>query len=232
MLYIAFTLGFFGSLHCLGMCGPLAIAFSNKSGYSRFRNLLNGIQYNLGRVLTYGLLGVLFGLLGSFLFLADLQKTLSVVLGVLLILSFLFSINIDHQLQSLKFIKGFYNRVQKLLSQMMNRTQKIPSFFLGIANGFLPCGLVYLALAGSLSTGHIWSGFSFMVFFGMGTIPMLLGLSSGTQLISQRLRTKINSIIPYVSLAFGIFLIYRGIVVDIPTELNFWEALKNPIMCH
>lgn len=232
MLYIAFTLGFFGSLHCLGMCGPLALAFSNRPGQSKRQNFFSGLAYNFGRITTYGFIGILFGLIGSFIFFADFQKYLSIGMGVLLVLSFLFSINIDHKIQRMPFFAEKYQQVHALLSGMMKKSQDVGSFLLGMANGLLPCGLVYLALAGSLATGNIYSGFSFMVFFGLGTIPMLLTLTTGSQLVSGSWRSQYKKIIPWVSLAFGVFLIYRGVAVEIPTELNFWEALKNPIMCH
>ena len=115
---------------------------------------------------------------------------------------------------------------------MIKEVQSYPPFILGMVNGLLPCGLVYLALAGALTTGNIYSGGLFMFFFGLGTIPMLFGLVLGNQMISGSKRKTLTKVIPYVSLAFGVFLCYRGIVVDMPMELDFFEAMKNPVMCH
>lgn len=232
MIYIAFTIGLFGSLHCIGMCGPLAIAFSQGKQNNAWSQFGAGLSYNLGRTLTYAGLGLLFGILGSFLLMIDLQKTLSIVLGVLLVIAFLFSIDIDQKINNNFLMGRIYARIRTLLSSMMQNTKKYPPFILGMANGLLPCGLVYLALAGSISTGNLIQGMLFMTFFGLGTLPALITLSMGSHLVSLRLRRGFRKVLPFVSLAFGLFLIYRGIVVDMPEELNFWEAWRNPVMCH
>lgn len=232
MWWVALTLGFFGSLHCLGMCGPLALAFCDRQGQNTTQQLVTGISYNLGRTITYGLMGLVFGLLGSFLFMADMQKVLSIVLGVLLILFFLFSIDLDKKISSTGIFSKFYQYLQSNLSTLLKKSNGYNPLYLGMLNGFLPCGLVYLALTGALSTGHLISGMSFMFYFGLGTTPMLLSLTMGQHWLKPKLRHRIRRIIPYVTLAFGIFLLYRGLAVDIPKELDFWQAMRNPIMCH
>jgi len=232
MWYVAFTLGLFGSLHCVGMCGPLAIAFCNREGNSSSQNIQSALSYNLGRTATYTLLGLLFGTVGSFIVFADMQKGLSIVLGVLLVLSFLLSIDIDKSINTNSLVKRFYFTVRSKLSAMMQRSQDYHPFSLGMANGLLPCGLVYLALAGALATGSTGGGMIFMALFGLGTLPMLFALTTGVGLFPPTLRAKFRTILPYVTLCFGLFLIYRGVVVDMPTELNFWDALRNPVLCH
>ncbi len=169
MWYVAFTLGLFGSLHCVGMCGPLAIAFCNREGNSKWQLLASSLGYNLGRTVTYSILGLLFGLLGSFLFIADIQKGLSIFLGVLLIFSFLMSVDIDAKINSIPFVKRLYDRLRVAISNLYNRTKQFPPFILGLANGLLPCGLVYLALTGALATGNVVEGMLFMALFGLGS---------------------------------------------------------------
>lgn len=232
MWYVAFTLGLFGSLHCVGMCGPLAIAFSNKESNTKFQNVLSALSYNMGRTVTYTLLGLIFGTLGSFLFVADLQKTISIILGILLIISFLFTIDIDHTISNHKLLFRYYAKVKSLISKMMQKSQEYHPFQLGMANGLLPCGLVYLALAGALATGTIIGGMGFMFLFGIGTLPMLFALTTGIGLFPLSVRTTFRKVLPYVTLAFGCFLVYRGVMVDMPVQLDFWEALRNPVMCH
>lgn len=232
MIWIAFTLGLFGSLHCVGMCGPLAIAFCDKEGDSALQRLNSGLSYNLGRTFTYSVLGLFFGLLGSFIVIVDFQKTLSVVLGGLLVFSFLMSYDIDQKVNRLPAIKKFYDRIRDGISKMYSKAKQYHPFTLGIANGLLPCGLVYLALAGAIASGTLFTGMLFMTFFGLGTIPMMLALVFGIKLLTPSMRFKFRRVLPYVTLCFGLFLIYRGIVVGMPQELNFWEMLKNPVMCH
>ena len=232
MWYVAFTLGLFGSLHCVGMCGPLAIAFCNRDGEGRMQLLASSLGYNMGRTITYAILGLLFGLFGSFLFIADIQKVLSIFLGGLLIFSFIMSIDIDAKINGVPMIKRLYDRLRVAISNLYNHTKKYPPIVLGLANGLLPCGLVYLALTGALATGDVLDGMLFMILFGLGTIPMLLSLVLGVNFVSPIMRSKFRRVLPYVTLGFGVFLVYRGIVIDMPVGMNFWEALKNPIMCH
>lgn len=232
MWYIAFTLGLFGSLHCVGMCGPLAIAFCGAEHDSISSKLMSGLGYNLGRTITYAVLGLVFGLLGSFLFVADIQKALSIFLGGILVVSFLMSIDIDAKINAVPFVKNIYNKLRVAIGNLYQQSKKYPPIVLGMANGLLPCGLVYLALTGALATGDLLQGLIFMTLFGLGTIPMLLGLVLGFNFMNVSIRSKFRKILPYVTLFFGLFLIYRGIVIDMPAEMNFWEALKNPIMCH
>lgn len=232
MWYIAFTLGLFGSLHCLGMCGPLAIAFTNREGQSKMDNLYASLSYNLGRTLTYAFIGLFFGLIGSFVQIADLQKGLSIILGVLLVVFFLFSIDIDKSINGQSAVKKYYFYIRNLISSMMAKSNEYHSFQLGLVNGLLPCGLVYLALAGALATGSVLGGVSFMFLFGLGTIPMLFALTMGFGFFSMGLRKRFRHVLPYVTLIFGVFLIYRGFAVDLPASLSFWEAINSPVMCH
>ena len=232
MTYIAFTLGLFGSLHCVGMCGPLAIAFSNKADNTQSQNVSSALYYNLGRTATYSVLGLVFGILGSFLFVADLQKVVSILLGLLLIVSFLFNIDIDRSINQNSLVKKYYFSIKKYIAEIMNKSQAYHPFQLGLANGLLPCGLVYLALAGALSTGNILGGAGFMALFGLGTLPMLFALTTGFGLFPSHFRLHFRKILPYVTLCFGVFLVYRGLVVGMPMELDFWEAMRNPVMCH
>lgn len=232
MWYVAFTLGLMGSLHCIGMCGPLAIAFCNREHYTPTQHLRSSVLYNLGRTATYAVLGLLFGSLSSVLFLADLQQYISILLGVFLIITFFCSVNIDKFINSTSIIHRYHNAIKNMISAMMLKSQSYNSFQLGMANGLLPCGLVYLALAGALSSGSTSEGVIFMTLFGLGTVPTLFALTNGTALIPIALRHRLKNIIPITTLFFGIFLIYRGISVDLPQSINFWEALKNPIMCH
>lgn len=232
MWYIAFTIGLFGSLHCIGMCGPLAVAFGTREGNTSGQNLLTSLYYNLGRTVTYSLFGLIFGLLGSFILMVDLQKTLSILLGILLIITFLFSIDLDKSISQHSIMGKVYGKVRNFISSVMVRSQEYHPFQLGMANGLLPCGLVYLALAGALASGSLLGGMLFMFLFGLGTIPMLFLVASGYSMINLKLKKRFRTILPYVTLCFGLFLVYRGVVVDMPSELNFWEALKNPVMCH
>lgn len=232
MLGIAFSLGFFGSLHCVGMCGPLALMGCQSRANNSMSSTYNALFYNLGRVTTYGFLGVIFGLIGQYLLVSNFQKILAISLGLAMMVSFFFSVNVDSIINKSFIGKSISQYVQKLFSFYFQHAKQYAPFILGILNGLLPCGLVYLALAGSLTTESIWESAVFMIIFGLGTTPAMIGLVSGFTKLSIHKQHIFKKYLPLVTLCFGLFLIYRGIFIDIPMELNFWEALKHPIMCH
>ena len=229
MIWIALSLGFLGSLHCVGMCGPLAIMACKNETSS---DIQSAFKYNFGRVSTYILLGVFFGFVGKLLWMASLQKAVAIVSGIILIFLFFRSMNIDEVIWKSKFGGWLYRKVQSLIQKFLSSEIRHSVFLFGMLNGLIPCGLVYLALAGALASEGVFQAGVFMLFFGMGTLPAMIGTVTGYQLMTINWKKRFNKILPTVSLCFGFFLIYRGLFIDVPLELNFWEALKNPIMCH
>ena len=122
--------------------------------------------------------------------------------------------------------------VGKLLLRYTNRIKSKSPFTIGLINGLLPCGLVYLALAGALISENIVQSSLFMMFFGLGTIPAMAGFLKGFHFLPFSIKRYFNKALPIVTLCFGGFMIYRGLVIEMPMELSFFEAIKNPIMCH
>lgn len=232
MFGVALSLGLVGSLHCVGMCGPLALAFCARDEGSLWTRLYTASTYNLGRTLTYALLGGLFGYLGEMSLLVDMQKGLSILLGAVLVISFLLSIDIEQALYRLQPLQKFYKLVRSGISAFIKRSAQHPPILLGLLNGLLPCGLVYVALAGALASAHTWAGMIFMFCFGLGTIPMMLAVVLGYDYIPRRAKATLTKALPLATLGLGLFLIYRGVAIDRPIELDFWYAVKHPIMCH
>lgn len=231
MWYIAFTLGLFGSLHCIGMCGPLAIAFTNKTHSSKVGELYTALSYNFGKTLTYIAIGLLFGIVGSLITINNLQSIFSIILGSILVISFLFSIDIERSINKSNLLDKYYNKVRQLLTNMMAKAKHYPTFLLGMANGLLPCGLVYLAIAGSLSTGSLLGGALFMLFFGIGTMPAMIALIIGSKSVPFIWRKNFKSVLSYITLLFGGFLIYRGFMVETPMTMDFWTLMIGGKVC-
>lgn len=231
MIGIALSLGFFGSLHCIGMCGPLAlIACKTEASPSTSNNSI--FLYQIGKIITYMILGLLFGLLGEFLFLTNIQKIISISGGVLLIGLVLLSLNIDTLLQKSNVGNKISSIVGKLLLKYTNRAQTKSAFTIGMINGLLPCGLVYLALAGAVLCTNALESSLFMLSFGLGTIPAMTGFLKGFNRLPFNVKRYFNKALPVVTFCFGLFMIYRGVVIDMPMELSFFEAINNPVMCH
>ena len=215
ILISAFVLGIMGSFHCAGMCGPIAIALP-LHGNSVGGKIFGGSLYNLGRTITYGIMGMLFGLLGQGVAMIGFQQKISVIMGSLMIISVLFPALFKNQYS---MNKSWFSLVSKLKSSIgrMFSIRSYPSlFFIGMLNGLLPCGLVYMAIAGAIGTGSVSMGTLYMILFGLGTIPMLLGISLAGNLLSLTVRKRINKLIPLMVVVVGIFFILRGLSLGIP----------------
>lgn len=228
-LWTAFTIGLFGSLHCVGMCGPVALAVGGKE---RGQVVINGLLYNLGRTLTYTLLGGVIGLLGKGLFLAGFQKYLSIGIGVALLAIALFSINVETKILK---ITAFHQLVFKLKSgigKWIRHQSRVGTFAVGVMNGLLPCGLVYMAVVGALSTAGWLSGMAYMALFGLGTIPLMLLTVWMGNVAGVRFRNLIRQAYPVFLVFFGLLFLFRGLNFNVPGDFFFWEEMKNIPMCH
>jgi sulfite exporter TauE/SafE len=216
-LWTAFLIGFIGSFHCVGMCGPIALSLPYKD-VTKWRTVINTLVYNLGRVVTYSFIGLLFGFFGKGIALAGLQQWFSVGFGILLLFAAFSVFNFEKQLVSIPFLDLIFKKVRQYLSQLLIRknTKAQTLFSVGILNGFLPCGLVYLAVVGAVGTGSILGGSLYMTLFGVGTIPLMLTVSLLGNLISLKIRKRIQKIIPIMLFTFAVLFILRGLNLDIP----------------
>lgn len=214
------------------MCGPLALAVQKAKGHRSWTTFGSSMLYNSGRTMGYVILGLIFGVIGSIAAFSGAQSALSILLGVIMVFGFLFSINPDNLIAKSTFLKQVYGKVTNALGSILKKSKQVPVFYLGLINGFLPCGLVYLAIAGAISLGNIYGSMGFMLFFGLGTFPGMVGIVVAFETVSQRWRLSLTKLYPYISLALGVYLIYRGWMSKLPLELNFFEAIKNPILCH
>jgi len=229
----ALILGLMGSFHCVGMCGPIAIALplNNSTWLTR---ISGSLMYNSGRTLTYAFMGVIFGLIGMGLKMSGLQQWVSILMGIIMILSVL----VPALFEKSRFYENTVNRFTQFLKGHFHRLFMIRSyaslFLLGILNGFLPCGLVYIAIAGALATADTVRGTLFMVLFGLGTIPMLFVLNIAGNILSTRFRAAVRKIIPVFIVIIGILFILRGMNLGIkyisPQDSKLQP--KTERMCH
>ena len=209
--WTAFILGLVSSAHCAGMCGPLALAMPG-AGTSGPRFWAGRLGYNLGRILTYTALGVVFGLVGRTLFLAGLQRWLSVGLGAALLAGLL----ISRRLAWWRPLTALLERFQPNMSLLLRRRSFGSLVALGLLNGLLPCGLVYVACAGAAATSGILAGARYMAAFGAGTAPVMLAIGLGGRLVPLAWRLKPRQGIPISVCLLGLLLILRGMSLGIP----------------
>lgn len=214
-VWTGFIVGFVGSLHCVGMCGPIALALP-VFGESKLSVFFGRLLYNIGRVVTYSILGALFGLFGSRLVLFGLQQDVSIVIGVLILLYVLIPRKIKTRITEFKFysslVKFLKSNFAKLISKRTNKSM----FTIGLLNGLLPCGFVYVGIAGAVSTSSWLEGTLYMALFGLGTTPIMLATAMLGKVINFNLRSKINKLIPAFAAILALLFILRGLNLGIP----------------
>lgn len=234
MFWSAFLIGIFGSFHCIGMCGPIALALPSqkKQGLSM---ITGRILYNLGRAVTYAFIGLIFGLLGQGLSLAGFQQSVSIVAGVLILLMVLVPARYTQKLYLLKPAYGFTNFLKKKFGLLLKKSGLASTFLIGILNGFLPCGLVYIAVAGAIAAGTFLNGALYMFVFGLGTLPVMLAVSVAGNFIGLGIRKKINKVIPAFMVVLAFLFILRGMNLGIPyisPQLPQTENIDKTVKCH
>lgn len=213
ILITALLIGLMGSFHCAGMCGPIAISLPLR-GENIFQKVFGGVLYNFGRTITYGLMGAIFGLIGQGFQMLGFQRWISIFMGVLMIMSVLFPAW-TRKIESAQYL-SFTVSLRKAIQKIFTSRSYGGLFIIGLLNGLLPCGLVYMAVAGAIGTGDALYGTLYMILFGLGTIPMMLFLIILGNIISGTVRNKINKVIPYLVVVVGIVFILRGLTLGIP----------------
>lgn len=233
MLYSALLFGLISSLHCIGMCGPIAMMLPvNKSNPAE--KVIQILIYHIGRLTAYASLGLIFGLLGRGFYMAGIQQQLSIAVGILMIVIVVVP---EREFMKYNFSKPVYRLLSKIKSNLGNQfKRKSPDAFftIGLLNGFLPCGLVYAALFGAIAMQNLTLSVTYMILYGIGTIPMMSAVVYLSNLLSIPVRNKLQKIIPIVVIFIGIMFIFRGLGLDIaylsPSDTNLF--VKANASCH
>jgi sulfite exporter TauE/SafE len=215
MLYAAFILGLISSLHCVGMCGPIAIMLPVARNNPE-KKALQILTYHAGRLFSYSGIGLIFGLIGRGFYLAGIQQQLSLFAGIAIIMMVVFP---AHVLAKYNFSRPLYRLISLLkgtLGKQFAKSSFQSMFSIGILNGLLPCGMVYAAVFGALAMPQLSLSVAFMILFGLGTVPLMSAVVYLQQILTLPLRNKIQKIIPYAVTCIGILFILRGLGLDIP----------------
>jgi uncharacterized protein len=215
MIYSAIILGLISSLHCIGMCGPIAMMLPVDQNNPAKKGI-QIITYHLGRVTAYSFLGLLFGILGRGLFLAGFQQNFSIVIGILMVIVVVVPEKVFAQYNFSKPVFRLIAKVKSSLGKQFKKKSYGSLFTIGLLNGFLPCGLVYVALFGAMAMQEVTKSIAYMAFYGLGTIPMMSAVVYASSLITLPFRNKIQKIIPIVAVGIGTLFILRGLGLGIP----------------
>jgi uncharacterized protein len=210
MWWVSLSLGLLSSLHCLGMCGPIALAIPVRSS-NYYVRLFAILLYNFGRVSVYVLFGVIAGLFGKVFSFSGYQQGLSITMGCVILLVLFFP-RMTNSFGSKKLSEWIRNA----FSPLVNKKTYSSYWLLGMLNGFLPCGMVYIAVAGAVATGNVSDALAFMLFFGLGTMPMMVFLMHLKDLFSVNVRSQLRRLVPFIAGAMAVLFILRGLDLGIP----------------
>lgn len=208
-----FSIGVIGNIHCIAMCGPLALSLPIHQ-YNNAKKIIAITYYNFGRAISYTMLGIVFGLIGNSFSLFGLQQALSIVAGIVLLL-----LTFSNFFASKKifFIEKFKSLVQQKLATALQQNNSTFSYlFVGFLNGLLPCGLVYIAITTALAMGNVYYSMLVMFAFGIGTFPLMISLLLLGNNISFALRNKFKKVAPVLVSVLACLLILRGLNLGIP----------------
>lgn len=225
----ALMLGLLGSLHCLGMCGPLALALPGQDA-AKGRFVAGRLLYHSGRVATYSAMGVLSGLLGTAVRMAGWQQGLSIAVGVLLLLTLLIGWRRSLAWRWVGRLQAPWVRLKTALAARMRHASMRSLFTIGLLNGLLPCGLVYVALGAAATTGSVPKGVLYMAVFGLGTFPMMLAASLCAPWVQATFRVRLQRAIPLAVVTLAVLFILRGMSLGIP-YLSPDLSAENPACC-
>ena len=218
-MWLAFLTGLFGSMHCVGMCGAIALSLPARTFGGNF-------LYNFGRIITYTLLGGIFGSFGKGLDLLGLQQILSVFLGGLIILGVFLP-----QFTQISLLNRIFFRLKQNFMPFFKKKSAWAILMIGLLNGLLPCALVYLAIIGSVVQAEAIEGAMYMFFFGLGTLPMMQLLAIYKNLLGANWRRRIFRMMPIFAFVLGLLLVFRGLNLGIPYISPYIEPAAGVVEC-
>ena len=233
MIYTAFIFGLISSLHCIGMCGPIAMMLPVERN-NPTKKMAQIILYHLGRITSYTVLGLLFGLLGRGLYLAGIQQRISIVLGVLMIVIALVPEKVFARYNFSKPVYKIISKVKTSLGSQFKRKTPDALFTIGLLNGLLPCGLIYAALFGAIAMQNVAMSGLYMALYGLGTIPLMSAVVYVSHFLSLPFRNKFKKLVPLVTVVIGMLFVMRGLGLNIaylsPATINLFVQAKAT--CH
>ena len=233
MLLTAFLFGLISSFHCIGMCGPIAMMLPVDRTNS-VKKVTQIITYHFGRLTAYGTIGFVFGLLGKGFFLAGIQQKLSIFIGIAMIVVILVPEKVFARYNFSRPVFRLISKIKTTLGSQFKKKSYTSLFTIGLLNGFLPCGMVYVALFGAIAMQSANLGVLYMILFGLGTVPMMSSVVYFNSFLTIPIRNKIQKVIPYVAVVIGVLFILRGLGLGIPyvSPSNMSLFVQENPNCH
>lgn len=233
MVLTALIFGLLGSFHCVGMCGPIAflLPVDHKNPVKKAGQIF---LYHLGRIAAYSVIGLLFGVLGKSLNLFGMQQQLSIAIGIFMLVVIFLPQEVFDKYNFSKPIFRIISKVKSALGRELKK--KTPDTFLtiGLLNGFLPCGLVYMAVFGAIASGSALHGSLYMAMFGVGTLPLMTSAIYLGNFLNVQMRQRIRKAIPVFLVAIACLFIVRGLGLGIPyvSPKPVTDTVNSNYSCH
>lgn len=233
MLATAFILGLLGSLHCVGMCGPIAFMLPVDRTNS-VKKVSQIAIYHFGRLLAYSIIGLFFGIVGKSLYIFGLQQQLSIIIGLVMIVLVLIPYKTLGKYNLSRPLNRVISKVKSALGQALKKKTADTFLTIGFLNGFLPCGLVYMAVFGAIATGSLLNGSVYMLLFGLGTIPLMTTAIYLGKFLNATVKQRIQKAIPVFVVIIGALFILRGLGLGIPylSPAPIIEIASGSLECH
>ena len=233
MLWSALIFGLLGSFHCVGMCGPIAFMLPVDRSNS-FKKISQILIYHLGRLLAYALIGLCFGLVGKSLYIFGIQQQLSIAIGIVMIVIVIIPTKTFNKYNFSRPIYKLISKVKSALGKALKKKTADTFLSIGFLNGFLPCGLVYMAVIGAMASGNAIQGSLYMFLFGLGTIPLMTTAIYLGKFLNTTLKQRIQKAIPVFVVVIGLLFVLRGLGLGIPylSPAPVIEMATSAIECH
>lgn len=233
MLWSAIIFGILGSFHCVGMCGPIAFMLPVDRSNS-VKKVAQIFSYHIGRLLSYSIIGFLFGLIGKSFYLFGIQQQLSIAIGILMILAIIIPTKIFNKYNASKPIHQGISKVKSALGKALKKKTADTFLTIGFLNGFLPCGLVYMAVFAAITMPSTLQSSLYMTLFGLGTVPLMTSAIYLGKFLNSSIKQRIQKAIPVLVVIIGLLFIIRGLGLGIPylSPSPVTELATNSIDCH
>ena len=214
IVIIALSIGLTSSLHCVGMCGPIALSLGLES-QNKLKFTLRNLTYQLGRVTTYTILGAILGLIGESLSFAGLQNYLSILIGVLMIIMVMIPKFYENGATQLRPINALMVKVKIALGKYLIKKDSSSLYVIGLLNGLLPCGMVYASLTAAIGLGSVYKSALFMFFFGLGTLPLMFATVFTIDFVLKKVKTFKSRLILVLGIIALLLIIWAEMAVGI-----------------
>ena len=217
-----FVVGLLTSVHCIAMCGGINLSQSVINSQNNEKAIKSNLYYNVGRVISYTVIGGIVGWIGSIISLNGAFKgIIAIIAGIIMIIMSINMLGIKSPLRKLNI------RIPKKITMALNKTKKgKSSFYIGLLNGLMPCGPLQSMQIYALSTGSFFGGAISMLLFSLGTVPLMFGFGMIASKLNKKFASKMLTVSAIIIFILALGMLRNGLSlsgISIPNLTNNYE---------